>query len=94
MNTVVYVFGICMSLFQERYLGGKQASGLLCLAKRELRVLTQDGVLCESLMHITVMRWSDGLHLVAHHGYDLDIGNTDGLSALMNINEQVHNVIL
>ena len=25
------------------------------------------------------MRWSDGLHLVAHYGYSLDIGNTVGL---------------
>ena len=40
-----------------------------------------------------LMRWSDGIHLVAHNGYDLDIGNTDRLSALINLNEQVHNVI-
>ena len=39
------------------------------------------------------MKWSDSLHLVAHYGYILDIGNTDGLTALMNIHEQVHNVI-
>ena len=37
-----------------------------------------------------LMRWSDSLHLAAHYGYSLDIGNT-GLSALMNIDEQVHN---
>ena len=41
----MYVFGTCVSLFQERYMDGKQASGLLCLAKCELWVLSQDGVL-------------------------------------------------
>ena len=44
------------------------------------------------------MRLSIDLHLVAHYGYSLAIWNTVGLvpyglSALMNINEQVHNVI-
>ena len=40
-----------------------------------------------------LMRWSYSLHLVAQYCYDIDIGNTDGLTALMNINEQMHNII-
>ena len=58
MDMVVYVFGTCMSLLQQRYMDGKQSSGLLCLAKHELRVLSQDGILYKRLMHINEMvRW-------------------------------------
>ena len=91
----MYVFGTCVSLFQERYMDGKQVSGLLCLDKHvNCRVLSQEGVVEVYIRGSCIlMRWSDNLHLVAHYGYSLDIGNTDGLTALMNIHEQVHNVI-
>ena len=44
-----------MSLFHETYMDCKQASGLLCLAKCELRVFSQDWVLYNRLMHINKM---------------------------------------
>ena len=91
MNAVVYVFSTCVSLLQERYMDGTQAGGLLYLAKGEMRASLKAGYYVR--VSCILMRWSDGLHLVAHYCYDLDIGDTDGLSALINFNEQVNNVI-
>ena len=90
MNTV-YVFGTCMSLFQERYMGGYMDGNLLCITDHEVRAVSQDGVLYNRLMHINEMVIQPSP--CTQYCYGIDIGNTDGLTALMNINEQMHNVI-
>ena len=54
-------------------------------------MLSQDGVFHKRLRHINEMVIEPSP--CGTLWFSLDIGNTDGLGALVNINEQVHNVI-